>query len=108
MLHGYFANRLQVLALAGRLAAQGYECLLMELRGHGARPGPCTFGVKEVRDLGAVLAWAQTHGALPVGIVGFSLGGLCHWVRKSERRRSHWAATALRRPPPGDKRALRK
>ena len=75
--HGYYANRYQVLDLAGRLRERGYEVILFELRGHGARPGPCTLGVRETDDALTVLRWARArdHGApRPVGVLGFSMG----------------------------------
>ena len=74
--HGYYANRYQVLALAHQLRVRGYEALLFELRGHGSRPGPCTLGRREADDAVAVLRWArQALGPLPVGLLGFSMGG---------------------------------
>ena len=43
--------------------------LLFELRGHGARLGPCTFGIKESQDARAILAWGaefyERVGAFP-------------------------------------------
>lgn len=76
--HGYYANRYQVLGVAERLRRRGYEALLFELRGHGSRPGPCTFGMKETGDAIAILQWAKARDparSLPVGLLGFSLGG---------------------------------
>lgn len=73
--HGYFANRNQVQGIASRLASTGFEVLVMELRGHGQRKGPCTFGVKETADALAILAWAENQSKpLPVGLLGFSMG----------------------------------
>ena len=75
--HGYHANRYQVLGIASGLRERGYESFLFELRGHGNRPGPCTFGLKEVEDARAVLEWmsrAATPRALPVGVLGLSMG----------------------------------
>ncbi|MBI4597969.1 MAG: alpha/beta fold hydrolase [Candidatus Omnitrophica bacterium] len=78
--HGYFANRFQVLPLAAALRERGYDVLLPELRGHGARPGPFTFGVKETEEAGVILRWcAQRDGvgrAVPVAIAGFSSGAM--------------------------------
>lgn len=74
--HGYYANRYQALDLAHQLRARGYDVLLFELRGHGGRPGPCTLGLREAEDAAAVLRWArEAHGPLPVGVLGFSMGG---------------------------------
>ena len=77
LFHGFYANRYQVLDIASRLRARGYEVLLLELRGHGERPGPCTVGIREAEDAHAVLQWAGTReGArpLPVGLLGLSMG----------------------------------
>ncbi len=73
--HGYYANRYQVFELAHRLRQQGYEVLVIELRGHGQRPGPCTLGVKEHRDAEVALRWAAQRAQLPVGAIGWSMGG---------------------------------
>ncbi len=72
--HGYYANRLQVLDIAQGLRERGYESLLFELRGHGQRPGPCTFGMKETEDALTVLRWAKREQVLPLGVLGFSMG----------------------------------
>jgi alpha-beta hydrolase superfamily lysophospholipase len=75
--HGYFADRTQVAGVAAGLAALGYEGLVMELRGHGERPGSCTLGVREAEDAEAILRWAAAQdGAhpLPVAVLGFSMG----------------------------------
>ena len=74
--HGYYADRRQVFGLASALRERGYEALVLELRGHGTRPGPCTFGVREVEDAEAVLHWARelTHTRLPVAVLGWSMG----------------------------------
>lgn len=75
--HGYSANHTQLLGLAQRLCARGYESLLFDMRGHGDRPGPCTVGVKEAEDALMMLQWARQHDGprpLPVGLVGLSMG----------------------------------
>ena len=77
LFHGYYANRYQVLDLAGGLRTRGYEVLLFELRGHGERPGPCTVGVREAADAHALLQWAKTRdGERPLltGLLGLSMG----------------------------------
>jgi hypothetical protein len=77
--HGYYANRYQVLDIAEGLRRRGYEVLLFEMRGHGARPGPCTLGIREVADAQRVLRWAseRNHGETPltIGVLGLSMGG---------------------------------
>ena len=77
LFHGYYANRHQVLDLAGGLRARGYEVLLFELRGHGGRPGPCTLGTLEASDAHAILRWAASRDQarpVPVGLLGLSMG----------------------------------
>ena len=75
--HGFYANRNQVLDIAEALRVRRYEVLLIELRGHGERPGPCTLGVRETEDALQVLAWARGRAGtrLPVGVLGLSMGG---------------------------------
>lgn len=76
--HGYYANRYQVLSLAHGLRERGYETVLFDMRGHGTRPGPCTLGIKESADAQMLLRWAQSRDGshpLPLGAVGFSMGG---------------------------------
>ncbi|MDP3721899.1 MAG: alpha/beta fold hydrolase [Candidatus Omnitrophota bacterium] len=75
--HGYSANHTQLLDLAQRLRARGYDTLLFDMRGHGDRPGPCTVGVKETEDALLMLRWARQHDGpqpLPVGLLGLSMG----------------------------------
>jgi alpha-beta hydrolase superfamily lysophospholipase len=75
--HGYHANRLQVLGIADGLRGRGFETLLIELRGHGDRPGPCTLGVREAQDVLTALAWVRSRpGAAGVGtgVLGLSMG----------------------------------
>ena len=81
--HGYFANRNQVVDIGWQLWARGYEVVIVEMRGHGDRPGPCTLGVREAEDAQAALVWARRRdGAhpLPVGVLGLSMGAAvaCH------------------------------
>ncbi|GEM_PF-1631270 len=75
--HGYRANRLQVTDIAGGLCWRGYTVVVFDLRGHGTRHGPCTFGIRDLQDLGAILQWRKQQpelAGLPVGIVGLSMG----------------------------------
>ena len=77
MCHGYYANRYQILGIAQGLCARGYDALLLELRGHGSRPGPCTLGIREAQDVGTVLAWVRSQDGdrpLPIGAFGLSMG----------------------------------
>jgi fermentation-respiration switch protein FrsA (DUF1100 family) len=75
--HGYYASRGQALAIADGLRQRGFEALLMELRGHGDRPGPCTLGAREAGDALIALAWARSRpgaAAVPCGVLGLSMG----------------------------------
>lgn len=76
--HGYHANWLQLIGIADGLRRRGYAVIAMNLRGHGDRPAPCTFGVRDREDLETILEWRSAQAALaglPVGVVGWSLGG---------------------------------
>jgi len=76
--HGYRANRLQLLEIAQRLSQRGYVVLLFDLRGHGTRRGACSFGLRDVKDIGLILDWVKRQpslASLPVGLFGLSLGG---------------------------------
>ena len=76
--HGYHANWLQLIEIGRGLCQRGYSMITFNLRGHGTRPGPCTFGIRESGDLDALLTWTQQQPALarhPVGMLGLSLGG---------------------------------
>lgn len=75
--HGYYASRSQTLDIADGLCRRGFEALLMELRGHGDRPGPCTLGVREAGDALTALAWARSRpgaAVVPCGVLGLSMG----------------------------------
>jgi pimeloyl-ACP methyl ester carboxylesterase len=77
--HGYSADCSQVSGLAVGLRTHGFDVVVIELRGHGARPGPCTLGIRETDDAIAALQWAAAtrdpSGSRPVGVIGFSMGG---------------------------------
>jgi len=78
LIHGYHADRNQLLPLAGDLRKRGYESVLLNLRGHEDRPGPCTLGVKECTDVTRVIDWLKQQTVQerrPMGLLGFSMGG---------------------------------
>ncbi|MBI3324420.1 MAG: alpha/beta fold hydrolase [Candidatus Omnitrophica bacterium] len=88
--HGYRASWRQLADIAVGLARRGYVVLLMELRGHGERPGPCGFGLRESRDLCMLLDWVAADAQLsrlPVGLFGLSLGAavVCQTVLRDPR-----------------------
>jgi hypothetical protein len=81
--HGYHGSREQILPIAAGLSSRGYAVLLFDLAGHGTRPGPCTFGLRDIDDIALMLHWARRHpevDRLPIGFFGYSLGGAvgCH------------------------------
>jgi len=77
LLHGYYANRDQIIGVADGLTQRDFEVVLLELRGHGDRQGPFTFGVSESDDAGRALQWVTNRPpkGLPSAILGLSAGG---------------------------------
>ncbi len=78
LVHGRYANRMQMLPLAKPLWEQGYSLLLFDLRGHGKSTNvESTYGVKEQWDVIAAAQFAQREGFAPesIGVIGWSLGG---------------------------------
>lgn len=109
--HGYFANRYQVLDVAQGLRQRGYEILLVELRGHGGRPGPCTLGIRETEEAGTILQWASARNhtqPLPLGVIGFSMGAhvACQVARRYPEVRAVVADSIYSRFFPVLKRAI--
>lgn len=85
--HGYSADRRQVIGLADGLRQAGFEVVLIEMRGHGSRPGPCTLGLRETEDVQQALDWARGRGgapATPTGAIGWSMGAViaCQLARR--------------------------
>ncbi len=79
VLHGISDQKSTMLALAERFADAGVEVALVDLRGHGASsPSRITYGVRERRDLVAVLDALEQRGAdvSNVGVYGPSYGGV--------------------------------
>jgi pimeloyl-ACP methyl ester carboxylesterase len=79
LLHGYGANRLEMLTRAEFLAGHGYGVLLYDMRGHGESGGNLrTNGWLEVKDVAAALDFLQSQADIDphrIGILGFSVGG---------------------------------
>ncbi len=78
--HRYKVNRAtDLLGIAALLARHGYGVLLSSVRAHDVNAGEViTFGLEEMQDLAAWLAFAQqADGVDParVGIFGNSMGG---------------------------------
>ena len=75
LLHGYPAEKADLLPLAGALATQ-FTTLLADHRYFGDSEGRATtLGFHERRDLQRVLDFLETRGTTAVGVFGFSLGG---------------------------------
>lgn len=74
--HGLFSskNYLRVPRFVESLA-RDFDAIAFDFRGHGASGGQCTFGREEVRDLRAVVAYAQRQGYNTVVAIGASMGG---------------------------------
>src|ERR687888_2404803 len=75
LLHGYPADRADMLPIAAGLAPH-FTVLLLDQRYFGRSEGHLTtLGFKERRDLGRALDFLATRGVGAVGVFGFSLGG---------------------------------
>ena len=75
--HGYTDNRWGSLKYARLYLDLGWNCILWDLRGHGANePGLCTYGMTEGRDLAELVKDARSRfgEALTLGLHGESLG----------------------------------
>jgi len=75
LLHGYPADRADMLPIAAGLASR-FTVFLLDQRYFGRSEGRLTtLGFKERRDLGRALDFLATRGVGAVGVFGFSLGG---------------------------------
>jgi pimeloyl-ACP methyl ester carboxylesterase len=79
LLHGYGANRTELIRHVEILARHGYGVLIYDLRGHGQSGGKKrTYGWLDVRDVMAALDYLDRHDDVNmkrIGIFGFSVGG---------------------------------
>lgn len=78
LLHGIRSNKENLSHLAYRLAQKGYSTVAVDLRAHGYSGGThCTFGVKERKDISAVIDHLEDQEMIKgsLGIFGQSLGG---------------------------------
>jgi pimeloyl-ACP methyl ester carboxylesterase len=79
LLHGYSANRLDMLNHAELLARHGYGVLMYDLRAHGESGGALrSFGWRDVNDVAAALDYMQRRADVDsnrIGLLGFSVGG---------------------------------
>lgn len=77
LLHGLYAESMQVLPQALRFAERGYRTVLLDLRAHGQSDGRyVSFGVRERRDLARVLDALRRRDLMrrPLVLYGTSLG----------------------------------
>ena len=77
LLHGYALAQFSMVPWALRLAQDGWQCVLVDLRGHGKSTGPrIYFGLQEVKDLSQLLDELTRDGRLkaPVAVMGESYG----------------------------------
>ncbi len=76
LVHGWGANREQMLPQALPLAARGFGVLVFDLRGHGLSRGRASGGDREQLDVAAAVGFlASQPGVGWIGAAGFSLGG---------------------------------
>jgi len=77
LLHGYGLAQFLMAPWALRLAQEGWQCVLVDLRGHGKSTGRrIFFGARETGDLSQLLDKLKSDGQLagPVEVVGESYG----------------------------------
>lgn len=77
LLHGYGLAQFSMLSWALRLAEDGWQCVLVDLRGHGKSTGKrIYFGTKETTDLSQLLDQLAGDKLLdePVSVMGESYG----------------------------------
>lgn len=87
LLHGYPAEKADLLPLAAALAPQ-FATLLVDQRYFGASEGSVTtLGFRERQDLKRMLDFVQARGARAIGVFGFSLGGAVALLTAAEDSR---------------------
>ncbi len=75
LLHGYDANRTQLIWHAQQLIEAGFGVLMVDLRGHGESEGEQrTYGWRDVEDVAGAVNFLADK-ADRIGIYGFSVGG---------------------------------
>ena len=87
LLHGYPAEKADLLPLAGALAPE-FATLLVDQRYFGDSQGTATtLGFRERNDLKRALDFLHARGAPAVGVFGFSLGGAVALLTAAEDAR---------------------
>ncbi len=77
VLHGYGANKSDVLNFAEILHHHRYNVLVFDFRGHGQTKGQCTLGYNETRDLAGAVNYLMTREDIDqnkIGVLGCSMG----------------------------------
>ena len=78
LLHGIRSSKEHFITLSNKLSRLGYNVVALDLRAHGKSEGVhCTFGVKEKKDVSALITMLLMQGKINknIGIWGQSLGG---------------------------------
>lgn len=76
LVHGLNRTRIEMAKKVEPLHAWGFNCLLIDLRHHGASGGDgTTFGLKEKLDVEAGIDFALSKSPGPITVWGVSLGG---------------------------------
>ncbi len=78
LLHGIRSRKESYVYLSKRLAKLGFNTVALDLRAHGKSEGIfCTFGVKEKKDISALIDYLNQNENIAnnIGIWGRSLGG---------------------------------
>jgi len=84
LLHGYPAEKADLLPLASALAPQ-FAMLLVDQRYFGSSDGRATtLGFRERDDLKRMVDFLESRGATSVGVFGFSLGGAVAMLTAAE------------------------
>lgn len=81
MIHGLWDSKALMLPLARKFAAEGFACVLPDVRCHGWSTGRyTTYGHHEKHDMAAILRSLTAEGLLssgaPTYVLGFSYGGV--------------------------------
>jgi len=85
--HGWGGRGAQFRAFVPALLEAGYQVVIFDHAGHGLSDGDESSLVHFMRDVGAVVARVETHGARVVGMIGHSLGAAAAgaWLNTSRR-----------------------
>jgi pimeloyl-ACP methyl ester carboxylesterase len=96
--HGFLGwhRKARIVRFVERLAAR-FRVYAIDLRGHGASTGVCTFGDRELMDVDAVVSLAREETGGPVVTVGLSMGGIAV-VRQAAFRGGVDAVVAVSSP----------